>query len=97
MKKLYVLIRKDLSHAQRAVQGGHAIAQFLLDNPSTEWDNGTLVFLGVSSEKHLYNWKEKLYNQGIEYSEFREPDIGDQLTALASVSNPEPFRSLSLI
>jgi len=33
MDKLYVLIRKDLSIQQQAVQAGHAVAEFLLKGP----------------------------------------------------------------
>jgi hypothetical protein len=28
--KLYVLVRKDLSHGQRVVQASHAVAEFML-------------------------------------------------------------------
>jgi peptidyl-tRNA hydrolase len=45
MKKLYVLIRKDMSKSQQAVQAGHAVAEYLLKRPNTKWDNGTLVYL----------------------------------------------------
>jgi len=32
--KMYILIRKDLTPTYRAVQGGHALAAFLLKHPT---------------------------------------------------------------
>ena len=55
-KKLYVLVRKDLSKSQQAVQGGHAVAEYLLSGPLTAWSNGTLVYLGVRNETELKFW-----------------------------------------
>jgi len=54
--KLFVIVRKDLSHSQRAVQAGHAIAQFMVDNPGNAWRNQTLVLLGVKDERALTKW-----------------------------------------
>lgn len=50
MSKLYVLVRNDLKYSSPAVQAGHAVAQFLLENPNSEWNNHTLVYLKVQSE-----------------------------------------------
>jgi len=33
MDKLYVIVRKDLSPQQQAVQAGHSVAEFLLKYP----------------------------------------------------------------
>lgn len=93
--KLYVLVRADLSKSQQAVQAGHALAQFLLEHRDTAWDNGTLVYLKVPDEQVLQQWAEKLKQFGI--STFREPDIGDQLTAIAALGVGEHVRGLSLM
>lgn len=98
MKKLYVIVRKDLTFSQQAVQGGHAIAQYLIDNPNTEWNNGTLVLLGVKGEFQLKKWTDRLESHGLKLSSFREPDIGDQLTAISVVSSHEDyFKRLVLV
>ena len=97
MKKFYVIVRKDLDHSQRAVQGGHAIAQYLLEHPTEEWKNGTLIFLGVCNEFQLKKWYDKLINKDIKCSHFIEPDIGYQMTALAAIDTGEIFRRLNLI
>jgi len=97
MKKLYVLCRKDLKPAYRAVQAGHAVAEWLLRGPRTEWKNGTLIVLGVSGQRHLKTWKRRLDDNNIPYKEFREPDIRNQTTALAAVHTGEIFRNLSLL
>ena len=83
--KLYVLVRKDLSDSYRAVQGGHAVAQYMLDYGV--WKNETLVYLGVKNEEHLKKWKYKLDQINAKYSCFVEPDIGDQITSIATCEN----------
>ena len=97
MKKLYVVVRKDLSKSQQAVQGGHALAEYVLLNRDTEWDNGTLVYLSIRDETELKDLTKKLECDRIHHITFREPDIGDQLTAIASLGNNEHFERMSLI
>jgi len=97
MKKLYVLQRKDLPTSYQAVQAGHAVAEFLLNGPDTEWDNGILIYLGVNNEKDLIRWSEKLKMKRINYVVFKEPDIGNQITSLATVCEDKIFRNLKLL
>lgn len=96
MQKLYVLIRNDLSLAYGAVQGGHAVAQFLLDNPISSWKNHTLVYVSVAKEKFKwFLWEADML--GLSSSKFYEPDIGNELTAVAVLAEEDTlFKCLSL-
>ena len=94
--KLYIVTRKDLSKSQQAVQAGHALAEFLLKN-KTEWDNGTLVYLSVPDKDILKCLTLKLKKDNIAYTKFVEPDLGNELTAIASLGNNKYFKQLSLL
>lgn len=93
--RLYVLVRKDLPVEYRAVQAGHAVAEWLLHDRS--WNNETLIYLGVPNEFSLYRWADKLDRKGIDWVGFKEPDIGNQLTAISAVSDGYVFRNLELL
>ena len=97
MKKMYVLVRKDLSKSQQAVQGGHAVAEYLLHVHDDSWSNGTLVYLAIRNENDLMFWEETLKHNSIDYAVFREPDIGNQLTAISVVSDGDLFKKERLL
>ena len=97
MKKLYIIVRKDLSPSQRAVQAGHAVAEFLLRGPNFRWNNGTLIYLGVKGLKQLENIKRNLEYTGVNYVEFREPDLNNETTAIASEQDCRIFERLNLL
>ena len=95
-KKLYVLVRKDLPTSSHiAVQAGHVVAEWLLHDQ--QWQNGTLVYLGIKNEKKLLHWIDKLNFKGIKYIKFREPDMENQVTAVATLGNDKIFRNLELL
>lgn len=97
MKKLYVAVRKDLTKPQQAVQAGHALAEYLLDNRETEWNNGTLIYLGAKDEDELKSLTKRLKYDRICHTVFSEPDIGDELTAVASLGNNKHFKTMNLL
>lgn len=83
--KMTVIVRADLSVAQQAVQGMHALRQFVAEHPEVDqhWfhTSNTLAFLAVPDEEALEGLLAKAGDRGIRISIFREPDIGDRLTA----------------
>ena len=97
MKRLYVLVRKDLNPAYRSVQAGHAVAEYLLRYPRTEWNNGYLIYLGVHDRMELVKWKTKLEYKNIDYVVFREPDLHDEETTLALLSDGKIVKSLRCV
>ena len=98
MKKLFVIVRKDLSTSQQAVQAGHAVAAFLLRGQFfRRWQNETLIYLGVKGLIQLENLKRKLDFAEIKYTEFREPDLNNEVTAIASEQQSKIFERLNLL
>lgn len=97
LKKLYVLVRKDLELPYASVQAGHAVAQFCLNQENHGWGNGTLIYLGIKDEDKLLQWESKLSYNNVRYETFIEPDLGDQKTAIAVVSEGKEFKKLNLL
>lgn len=74
----------------QAVQAGHAVAQYMLDYPDT-WRNQTLIYLRVTDLEDLDLWNARVAELGHEtkFACFIEPDMDDQMTAMAVLSKPE--------
>lgn len=95
--KLYILIDKNLDPIYGAVQGGHAVAEWLLQHwqinkegyPIWDWENEYLIYLSVDIEQ----WKEKLC--GFDPSKYKwmwfdESDLDYKTTAIAIYANDFP-------
>jgi peptidyl-tRNA hydrolase len=95
--KMFVIVRKDLSTSQQAVQAGHALAEYLMHGPFSRWSNGTLIYLGVKGLKQLENIKHKFEMEGIPYIEFREPDLNNETTAITTDRNNHIIERLNLL
>lgn len=98
MNKMFILVRKDLGFPYKMVQGAHALAQYALEHTQefNEWNNHTIVFLDVKDESALYKWKDKLYYSDKAISVFFEPDVNNQLTAIACYDDGEIFKNLQI-
>lgn len=78
MKRLYVLIDQKLDAVYGCVQGGHAVAQWLLEHPNQEWNNSYLIYLYADLDK----WKVRLDLVNKDYSSFYEPDLDSPITSV---------------
>lgn len=86
-EKLRIITRRDLPISYQAVQSGHAAIQFQHEHPelAKNWyhTSNYLIFLSVEDEEELNNLISKANSKDITLSIFREPDIGDAITAIA--------------
>jgi siroheme synthase (precorrin-2 oxidase/ferrochelatase) len=92
--KLFVVVRADLSPGQQAVQGLHALQEFNEHHPlvTSRWytTSNTLAMLCIPDERALGVLLRKAEDRRIPVSAFREPDRGNEMTAL--VLGPEGKR-----
>ena len=82
-----IVTRSDLSDGYKAVQSTHAAINFTFEHPSRAgpWfkDSNYLVQLEIENEGQLENLITNCERLQIVYTIFREPDIGNQITAIA--------------
>lgn len=82
-----VVTRKDLPISYQAVQAGHAAIDFQHEhsNIANYWHKNSnyLIFLSADDENHLEKLISKAEDKGIKYTVFREPDINNEITAVA--------------
>jgi hypothetical protein len=58
-----------------------------------------MILLGVENKSELKGWIQKLEALNYKFSAFLEPDIGDQITAIAIAPTADPlvFKKLRLL
>lgn len=99
-ERIYTITRKDISISQKAVQSMHAGMQYMIDhNPHLDfkWNNGSIICLELGTEKALRRWMRKLESQDIKFSIFREPDMNNEITAIAALHHGDIFHGIPLI
>jgi peptidyl-tRNA hydrolase len=90
-------VRSDLGAGLQAAQLGHALIGYVLARPreAAHWHarSNNLVCLAAPDEEALCELAVRLIEQGLPVVCFHEPDLGGQLTAIAT--GPEAQRFLS--
>ena len=85
--KLVLITRSDLSPGYQSVQPAHALAQFSQTYPSSfkEWYDReqNLIVLATTNEKQLLKLARLFSKASLDHVVFREPDIGNHVTAVA--------------
>lgn len=80
---VYVIVRRDLSPAQKAVQSCHACIEVARNHIGKDSDHPSVIICEVKSEDKLKMVMKELDGK-VNYKAFQEPDIGNQYTAIAS-------------
>ena len=84
---IYAFVRRDLSGPHMVVQVGHALLLAEKNFPY-KGDHPYIIVLGVKTEKKLCEALDFLQDRGIMHVGFREPDRGNELTAIATQPLP---------
>lgn len=88
-----MFVRKDLPFEQIVVQSGHALVESTKHSPYQS-DHPSVIICGSKSEHSLQKVVDYLKENDIIQYEFREPDIGNALTAVATAPVNEEQRHL---
>lgn len=80
---IYVIVRKDLSPAQKAVQSAHACIESARHFLTKDEEHPSVIICEVKSENKLKMIMEELKGK-VDYKTFREADMNDEYTALAT-------------
>lgn len=86
-QKIYLITRADLSTGAQLAQTAHVIADFTAQHP-TEADtwrttSNSLIVVAAPTEQTLYNVISKAHLRHVPTTIFREPDYGNEITAVA--------------
>ena|SRR5688572_14311747 len=99
MEKLYIVVRADLKPGLQLAQACHALREFAARHPDldTAWYRGSnnLVVLQVANEVALKGLMETVLSETPNTccADFREIDLGNQLTAVAFEDGARKFVS----
>lgn len=81
-----IICRDDMAPGYKVVQTAHALADFAVkhEDEFKQWQMGSNYLCCLeTTETKLSILSDKLDSLEIKYVEFKEPDIGNQITAIA--------------
>lgn len=89
-QRLYLVGRADLAPGLRAAQAGHAAFAFALEHPhiTKRWHPNYLILLEVEDHLSLRRFLSHTKLAGLTTSTWHEPDLDDELTAIAIAPSP---------
>ena len=91
-QKLYVLVRGDIPVGYQMAQSNHASFRFALEHPelTREWmeQSEYICILKTENLTQLEHYLAAAKESHITTSEFREPDLNHELTAIALAPTP---------
>lgn len=91
---MYVLVRTDLSLPQQMCQAAHAAHESGRHLAERSSSISSIVICAVPSEPALLDARDRLQHHGLRTVLFREPDLGDRATALATEPLPSSRRNI---
>ncbi len=87
MERLYLVVRADLPPGDQATQAAHALSAFAVEYPDEHraWHTAgkNLILLATTDRFTLAALLYDAAKAGIPNAKFYEPDIADELTAIA--------------
>lgn len=92
-----MFVRDDLAYAQKIVQSCHACIEaskaFQFD---ALHEHPSVIILSVKDENRLHHVRKFLVDNQVQHVHFYEPDVGNELTSLATepISQNSPKRKL---
>lgn len=85
--KFYIVTRQDLTPGQQLAQAMHAALDFTLEysDKVKRWhtDSNHICIVSARSEEDLIKLAHRLVKNGLHFVAFTEPDLNDELTAIA--------------
>ena len=78
---IYIALRSDLSRPQQSVQASHAAIEAARRFLNSYSEHPSIIVLNMKDEKAIRKFRD---NCPVEFAEFREPNIENQLTAIAT-------------